>query len=190
MSEYRTFNQRLNNTNVAGLGPYPYDKIRLDVEVRKENFGLIHALARKHDLTFWLQYGTLLGAIRSNSFIEHDQDTDFGVYVKDREVVFELFKSAIADGFNFFRSTATDSLVTLERKGESIDFYHFHKMRNGKWNCEDATVPGKYFDNLEAREFLGRDCLVPSFAEEYLSKLYGSGWRIPCKGVKGVSCVI
>ncbi|MDO4695366.1 LicD family protein [Porphyromonas sp.] len=34
-------------------------------------------------LPYWLDYGTLLGVIRDNSYVENDSDLDFGMYLHD-----------------------------------------------------------------------------------------------------------
>lgn len=47
---------------------------------------------KRHNITFWLDYGTMLGKTRDGRFIPHDRDVDFGVDYRtwDHSVIEEL----------------------------------------------------------------------------------------------------
>jgi hypothetical protein len=56
----------------------------------------------RFQLTFWLDFGTLLGAVREGGFILHDSDVDLGLLVatvEDARNLDRFLQQAIADGF-------------------------------------------------------------------------------------------
>lgn len=53
-------------------------------------------LCEKHGVTYWLNYGTLLGAVRHKGFIPWDDDLDVAVPHRDYERLFDLLKRETA----------------------------------------------------------------------------------------------
>lgn len=64
---------------------------------------LIYAtnLLEKHDIAYWLDYGSLLGAIRSQSIIPWDTDCDVSILAKDLDKLMSLEKIINKNGFWF-----------------------------------------------------------------------------------------
>ncbi len=65
---------------------------------------IFHELCQKFGLRYWLDFGTLLGAVRHSGFIPWDDDTDISMPRKDWEKVLELFPPILQKyGISLFR---------------------------------------------------------------------------------------
>ena len=59
----------------------------------------IHDLFEEHGIEYWMDFGTLLGAVRTGENVEFDDDGDFGVFGKDEKRIIGLKGRAAKDGF-------------------------------------------------------------------------------------------
>ena len=51
---------------------------------------IVDKIFKKHDIEYWLDYGSLLGAIREGTYIEWDNDMDISIHSKDIKNVRKL----------------------------------------------------------------------------------------------------
>lgn len=153
---------------------------RIDKLKSKENLLLFKKVADEMNLSFSLSFGTLLGAIRENDFITHDEDIDLVVLEEDRSLLLDTLFELQKVGFKLIRYDRRGTVYSVMRNGEYIDVYLFWRLQNGIRKCfENAVYPEKYFVELTKHEFLGEMFNVPKEYLECLEFTYGENWRTP-----------
>lgn len=155
------------------------------------------------NIIFWLDFGTLLGAVRNNDFLAHDLDIDLGVAIKDH---YRVLTALQENGFNLKRRIGTDDGTaleeTFEKKGVDIDVFYYHAKNNfyvchtfaplhGKSWEETISVKGgliirehqfpKTSSNVETINFHGHQFNVPSNTSKHLAANYGENYLIEDK---------
>ncbi len=79
-----------NNIDITQIPPAT-GQIR---DIQLANFELLKELdyvCKQNNLTYWIDFGTLLGAVRHKGFIPWDDDIDTGMLRPDYEKLFEVF---------------------------------------------------------------------------------------------------
>ncbi|MEG0290920.1 MAG: LicD family protein, partial [Erysipelotrichaceae bacterium] len=72
----------------------------------------IHEICEKHNLKYWLVYGSLLGAIRHEGFIPWDDDMDIMMPRKDFNTFASIAQKELGEDF-FFQTPNTDHNYTI-----------------------------------------------------------------------------
>lgn len=67
----------------------------------------IDKICRKHDIQYWIDFGTLLGAVRHGGFIPWDDDVDVAMPTKDYHKFLEIAPKELPDDF-FLQAKETD----------------------------------------------------------------------------------
>lgn len=67
----------------------------------------IDRICRKHRITYWLDGGTLLGAVRHGGFIPWDDDIDIGMPLADMQRFIEIAPGELAEGL-FLQTPQSD----------------------------------------------------------------------------------
>lgn len=93
-------------------------------------------ICERHNLTYWLTAGTLLGAVRHQGFIPWDDDIDVGMPVDDYKAFCRIAPQELPPDF-FFQNIETDKgyvqLIPKIRKNNTLFIekeyapYNFHK---------------------------------------------------------------
>ena len=82
----------LHNTDIKTIPPAK-GELRLIQNCLLEFLKVFDYLCQKHNLNYWLDYGTLLGAIRHKGFIPWDDDVDIGMMREDYDKVIPLLNA-------------------------------------------------------------------------------------------------
>lgn len=148
---------------------------------------------------FWLDYGTLLGAIREKDFIGHDKDLDIGTFNFDDSIKKQLETILIAKGLKKYKQYEMDGEIFEEAyhyNGVHIDIFYYHKAEENTIWCYFSEIGPKMefenfpeyqlakgylthkvvsrFDGLMDYEFKGDTFKIPTNYHEYLVDNYGT----------------
>lgn len=132
---------------------------------------------QREGVEIFLVSGTLLGCVRDQSILPHDNDLDVGVW---ESVSKKLLIKAILDvGLFYIQTPRSPYTVRLRHvNGTPIDIF-YHYIENGEvWH---GGVKVRWYNTLfqlEKRQFLGGEYLIPRDYDTYLIENYGN-WRVP-----------
>lgn len=161
--------------------PLWYHKILLDM------LPYITDLLDKIEVKYWLDWGTLVGAMRNGKMVPWDFDIDIGIFHDDAELLLSYEPTIRADGYRF----AVDRNAKFARKIRFFTEKHgfdFH-IDLDPWDVNDGTASATFdqskthpvgeLRNLTEIEFEGAMYPCPNPPEAALIREFGPDWRIP-----------
>lgn len=121
-----------------------------------EILDVVDAVCRKNDIPYWLDSGTLIGAVRHGGFIPWDDDVDIAILHKDKKRFIEACRRDLPENYKL-QYFGTDRSYTSNIMKVRNESYPMKEVRHfGKHEC---PVNGKY-----------RGYFVDVFTEEYSVK--------------------
>lgn len=158
---------------------------------------ITNALSRSN-LNVFCAFGTLLGFIRDNGFIESDDDIDMGI-IKDGTFSWCALENCLSSiGMKKTRQFELDGEITEQtytKYGVGVDFFLYRENKG----CMTANVywidEGRAYAREGGHSVMYRDCPsipgvevikkreinipIPMNYKEYLVANYGENWEIP-----------
>ena len=126
---------------------YPTDQRELK-ETEKEQahsvilrmLRIIDMICKRHDIDYWLDYGTLLGAVRHQGFIPWDHEADIGMLRPDFELFLQVINKELPDDM-FVQTPNSDRffpaypLIECKIRDSYSDYLEeYKKYPNLKWH--------------------------------------------------------
>ncbi|MBR1543171.1 MAG: LicD family protein [Bacteroidaceae bacterium] len=154
---------------------------QIDRGIAFENLKVVIRVLREVGIRVSPAYGTLLGIIRENNFIEWDEDIDLFILSEDKDKLLSALWTMRDEGLELVREARCGHLFSVMRKGEYIDFYIMDKISpEVRTGYGDLFMLEKHLTDLVDYDFRGLTISVPRQYEECLEFLYGD-WRTPVK---------
>ena len=167
--------------------------------------GVVSTL-EKYGCNYWLDGGTLLGAVRDKKLIPWDHDLDVGIKYENDDILEKLILQLRKK--YYIRPLPFSSEENIWDLGKyriikvyprkylffstklCIDIFIFYRevlgttnqlvYKYGVWN-KNAYYDYNLLDKLSNISFYGRDYSIPGNTIGYLEAKYGSDWKIPKK---------
>ena len=159
-----------------------------DKEIRKKAityFLDFYSLASQYNLELYPFFGTLLGIIRDNDLIPHDNDIDL-IYIGDSHNLEQICSAINNDKSNkfFIVRNQYSQLITFLKEDIQIDIYRFQKIDDkfyGTTFYEKYRILEQHLFPLNVNTVLFRDKNIRCInkPKSWLSYYYGEDWSIP-----------
>ena len=161
------------------------EKIKLseaisELKVRLEN----------HNIKFWIDWGTFLGAYRSNEIISWDKDFDISILSKDKNKTIEIIQSlpdlvSITENKKHYLGINVESIKREHKICIDINVWDYIEDSEGSFLIDDYCQPRDYsfFEKLDSVMLEDLDLLLPcptlSSAKDLLTIMYGENFMLP-----------
>lgn len=187
---------------------YPIQSIELNSDNESLAIKLLKSTTEILDqlnIPYWLEGGTLLGAVRDQKLIPWDHDLDIGIkFTNNKEIsllIRLLKKQFIVRSLTFANDPKIWKLgkyrilkvyikkSSFKRTNLCLDIFLYYKGHiKDKGEVYQYVVWGKnayhsteYFDTLNEIYFYGLKVKIPSNPENFLQIKYGTDWKTPKK---------
>ena len=190
-------------------GFYQKHNMQFDSESEKKAVKFMHenvAVMNETGIDFWIEGGTLLGALRDQKLIPWDHDLDFGMKYESEAQMKRLIRKLRRHFYVSVRSFPKTTkiwnlgnyrvLKIFPRKNLVFKddlcldlFVYYEGILPGQkelvykyvvWD-RNAYHRKEFFDSIDNLEFYGGKVPVPAQAEKFIEVKYGADWRTPIK---------
>lgn len=156
-----------------------------------------HVLS-EHNVNYYMDFGSLLGIIRSNGFLNNDTDIDYSIYISSDFGWDDLEKLMSSIGMKKKHQYVMEGSITeqtYEQDMLTVDFFaHFDNEKNSieyvyflkqgkkyKSVYERSVAELKMYKVCGTKKIIVRDkeFTIPEEPEKYLESIYTENWRTP-----------
>jgi phosphorylcholine metabolism protein LicD len=173
-------------TDLAWERGWRKGKIGENKEVVLNNLIDFKKVMDKYKISFFLIWGTLLGAVRDKDFIYWDDDIDVGgfwLYRYSRKFLAAVEELEHKYGFYVARENTPAYDSVFIRDGEKIEIWWFEKMDNiyiyDPKRVKNVWYPYYHFRYRNKINFFGHEFDIPSEVERFLRVTYSHDWMNP-----------
>jgi len=152
-----------------------------------KNLYEITQILTKYNIKYWIQDGTLLGYYRDNDIINHDKDTDIGLFWDDFKNKKNAVNEILSKRFKLYKVKGNydDSLmISFSKNGEWTDLFFYYHDVSYIYHCalgKKNRLYKFYYNQFSVKEinFKSYTFFAPENEEYFLETKYGSEWNIP-----------
>lgn len=159
----------------------------------------VDELLTRQGIAHWLDWGSLLGAVRDQTLIPWDGDVDFGAVLDDWGPLLDLTAEIQAAGFHlkFWRKRARiyysrvnhlgADIYRHERRGAMVHYPTKDPTKRPEVEHQEA-FPASFVETFETVHLYDRPFPAPSPVVPFLvNHRYGPAWKIPLRHIKGIT---
>ena len=156
-----------------------------------DNLLLFTRFLNENEISYFLSGGSLLGAVRQNSFAGRPGDIDLGILEDDQIRLLKLLP--LLEKLNFVRDPNyqhfEDKIVFTKWRTPHVDVMVYRPLNDesevsSMSYCHVNASAKKFICSIDLTE-LRTTCIfdykfpVPKNAEEFIANQYGESWRVP-----------
>ena len=146
-------------------------------------------LFEEMNIMYWIDFGTLLGAVREGQPIIWDSDADFGVLLRDRKRIAQLKQRIADDGFCLGGwGNHNDPTVTRFCRSETnhmwIDLFYWYRTKGGMMKSDFSlnmpkSFPDYFIRQMKRVKICDHEVWAPRDTEKFLEFRFGPDWQVP-----------
>lgn len=154
-------------------------------------FKKVKKLLEDNKIEYWLDFGTLLGAVRHKGFVPWDDDIDIGCFEKDYKKICKILDEAFPN--NAYRNKHDNNIQiydenclvdifiykTVPENQDAIRCLQFMNETSETLTRYSRPFPKKILKPFKRFEYEGMMCNVPNDFDSYLESLYATYMKLP-----------
>jgi hypothetical protein len=163
----------------------------MNKEIALQNLIELRNIFDYYSIQAFLTDGTLLGYYREGDFIDHDLDTDIGIFMNtfNKNCIYDINKLGFTMEHVF--GFPEDSLeIALRRGGVKTDLFFFYEKGDSVYHSAFMNFTANGYTRLDFPykkfgtkwiSFKGEKFLVPDNELDFIITKYGENWKTPEK---------
>ena len=159
---------------------------------------ILFNIFEENKIDAFLNFGSLLGMVRDNKFMEYDDDIDYGIIVDKKfsweniEKILEQnniykvrqfkYNNVITEQTYKYENLTIDLFACFPEKENLISYFYYREnvvIYNSKYEYSVASLKLYKFNNTKIIDIGNSKYKIPENAEEYLASIYSNDWKVP-----------